>query len=111
MLTVVFSFGIAQFSLAQNFGLEQSAGKANYDVSGKTNLYTLITTIVQGVLAALAIVFFVFITYAGILWMKARGNEASVTEAKDMIFSATIGLIIIMSAYGLTTYILGKLNG
>lgn len=110
ILTIIFSLGIAQVSFAQNYGLESTAGKANYDISGNTNVYSTVTTVIQGFLAALSILFFIYITYAGILWMKARGNENLVKDAKEMIIGAIIGLAIVMSAYGLTTFVLGKLN-
>jgi hypothetical protein len=43
--------------------------------------------------------------YAGILWMTAQGNEQQVTKAKQLMFNAAIGMIIIFAAYALTTFI------
>lgn len=42
--------------------------------------------------------------YAGFLWMTAGGNEEQVTKAKDTIRNATIGLIIVLSAYSITIF-------
>ncbi len=110
VLTIIFSFGIAQFSLAQNYGLDDTAKKANYDTTGKTDIYSLLGTAVKGFLAALSIVFFFLITYAGLMWMKARGNQDEVTRAKTMVEEAIIGLVVSASAYALTNFVLGKLN-
>ena len=110
ILTLIFTFGLTQFSLAQGYGLKSVAEKADYDVTGKTNIFTMVATVIQAVLAVLSILFFIYLTYAGILWMKARGNETLITEAKDMIYNAVIGLVVVMSAYGLTTFVMGRLN-
>ena len=109
-MMVVFSLGVTQFSFAQNYGLSDTAEKANYDVTGKTDIYSLLGVAVKGFLAALSIVFFYLISYAGIMWMKARGNVDEVAQAKVMIEEAVIGLVVVVSAYALTNFILGRLN-
>ncbi|MEK7625403.1 MAG: hypothetical protein AAB467_03575 [Patescibacteria group bacterium] len=110
LLFVIIGLFVASTVLAANFGLDDTAGKANYDVSGKTNIYSLVGTIIQGFLAALSILFFFLLVYAGLLWMKARGNEQMVTEAKEMIMEAVFGLVIVMSAYGVTSFVILQLN-
>lgn len=46
---------------------------------------------------------------AGFKWMTAGGNEDKVGEAKKLMGAGVIGLIIILSAWGIATFILEKL--
>ena len=57
----------------------------------------------------MGIVFFVLIVYAGIIWMTSGGNEQKVTQAKQTISSATVGLAIVMISYGLSVFIMNRL--
>ena len=51
-----------------------------------------------GVVGSLALVMFI---YGGFTWMLAAGNAEAVKKGKDIIIWATIGLVIIFSAYAL----------
>jgi hypothetical protein len=37
--------------------------------------------------------------------MTARGNEKDVTQAKDTLVNATIGIILIVAAYAITNFL------
>lgn len=95
---------------AQNYGLNQTAGNANYDTTGKTDVYSLVQILVNALLAILSIVFFALVTYGGIIWMKASGREEEVNRAKTMIEQAVIGLAVLMAAYAITTFVFKSLN-
>lgn len=60
-------------------------------------------------LGILGIVTTVILMYAGFKWMTAGGNEDEVATAKKMITAAVIGLVIIMSSYAITTFIISSL--
>jgi hypothetical protein len=47
--------------------------------------------------------------YAGFKWMTAGGNEDDVATAKKMITAAVVGLVIIMSSYAITTFVISSL--
>lgn len=66
-------------------------------------------TIIETILGLLAIIFLILIIYSGIQWMTSSGNEEAITKAKKTIISATIGLIIILSAYAITYFIFNGL--
>lgn len=53
-------------------------------------------------LTFIATILFVLNIYAGYQWMTARGNDEQVGKAKATIWNSTIGLIIILGAYGIT---------
>jgi hypothetical protein len=61
--------------------------------------------IIGAVLAFVGVLFLLLIIYAGITWMTAAGNETTITKAKTLIINATIGLIIILAAYAITSFL------
>jgi amino acid transporter len=61
--------------------------------------------VIQGFLSLLAIIFIILVIYAGYSWMTAGGDEAKVTKAKDTIYRAIIGLILILAAYSITYFV------
>lgn len=65
--------------------------------------------IIQVSLGLLGIVATVLIIYAGFRWMTAGGNEDSVKTARQILFSAVIGLVIILTAYAVTNFVLREL--
>lgn len=71
---------------------------------------TAIGKIIGIALSFLGLIFFVLMIYGGFLWMSARGDGGQVTKAKDLIEAATIGLIIILSAYAVTAWLGGQLT-
>lgn len=95
------------------FGLDEVAENAEFKEIGKTTppaaLFDTVNKVVSGLLALTAILFFGLISYAGVRWMTAKGNEEFATKAKDTIEAAVIGLIIVAAAYAVTNFIFSKL--
>ena len=60
-------------------------------------------------LSLLGVIFIILIILAGYNWMTAGGEEEKVNKAKQMIYRAIIGLIIIMSAYAITYFVFTNL--
>ena len=54
--------------------------------------------------------FFCLAIYAGVLWMTAMGDPKKVDKAKDILTSATIGLVIIVASYVLTNAVLSGIT-
>lgn len=84
-------------------GLETTAKGGYGSLPAETNLPTIIGGVVGAALALVGVVFFLLILYAGFNWMMAQGKEEQVTKAKDTIFAAVLGLIVILGAYAITT--------
>lgn len=112
-------FVMAFFILAQgaaavtddNYGLGKTANTAfDNNVPVTDEPATIIGKIVGSALAFVGILFLILMIYGGIVWMMARGNEQEVAKAKDLIVSAVIGLVIVLSAYAITAYIGGELT-
>ena len=96
-------------SKAKNYGLDATAlegmGVKKATIDNNSNLSTIIGTIVGAALAFLGVVFFVLIIYGGYMWMFSMGNEQTATKAKEIIIAAIIGLVIVLMAYAITSYL------
>ncbi len=93
-----------------NYGLDASAQKIPAFTEQVTSynsnfLNTQVGSIIGLVLSFIGVIFLVLMIYAGISWMTAAGNQEKVTKAKDLIINAIIGLIIVLAAYAITSFI------
>lgn len=57
----------------------------------------------------LGIIAVVIILLAGFKWMTAGGNDDKVSEAKKLMGAGVIGLVIILAAWGIATFVLQEL--
>ena len=96
----------AQGLTPDSFGISQPAAAG---FRGSTDIRITIAYIVKVILSFLGTVLFLIFLWAGFLWMTAGGNEEKVGQAKSWITGAVIGLIIILAAYGLTTFVITQL--
>lgn len=66
--------------------------------------------IVRYIMTFLGIIAVVIILLGGFKWMTAAGNEDKVGEAKKLIIAGIIGLIIILAAFAIVTFVVGMTN-
>ncbi len=71
---------------------------------------TIIENIVKVSLSLLAVVFLILIIYSGFEWMTAGGSEEKVKKAKGRIKNATIGVIIVLFSYIITSFIFSTIE-
>jgi len=100
----VFVFS-AKAALAVETGLEATASQAGLR-SNQTDLGVLIGKIVGQLMGFVGVIFFVLMIYGGFLWMTAQGNEEQIKKAKSLITGAVIGIIIVFSAYAITSFVI-----
>jgi len=74
----------------------------------QTSVPEIVAKIIKFLLTFLGIIFMILILYGGFLWMTAGGNEDNVTKSKTIIKNGTIGLLIILSSYAITYFIIEK---
>ncbi len=74
-----------------------------------TPLPIIIARIIRAIFGVLGIVLTCLVIYAGFLYMTAGGDPAKTTKAKDIIKNAIIGLIIALSAFAITQFVLNRL--
>ena len=91
-----------------SYGLDTAAGGTG--LIQKSTPQQITGTVIGSVLSLLGVIFFLLIFYGGIRWMLAQGNEAEVDKAKQILVAAVIGLIIVLSAYAITTFIGNQLT-
>ncbi|MBP6859426.1 MAG: hypothetical protein KBC69_02290 [Candidatus Magasanikbacteria bacterium] len=103
---VASSFILTAPVLAQ-FGLKETARQAQY---GESDIYSYIGSLISIILSFVGIIFLAIMFYAGLRWMTARGNEEFATKAKDAMFAAIIGLILVVAAYGIATFIFSRIT-
>jgi hypothetical protein len=112
----VFSILLVNVSLAQettdkSFGLNATANSVDVYKNQKKIDYSedfltgKVGDIIGLVLSFVGVIFLIIIIYSGIMWMTAMGNDQRIEKAKNMIINATIGLIIVFSAYAVTNFI------
>lgn len=88
---------------ANNTGLTATAGASSF--GSATSLPVLIGRLLDIVVGLSGLLLFLLFTYAGIIWMTAQGDPAKVKKAQGMLSAATIGLIITLSAFAITNFV------
>ncbi len=101
---LVFAFGL------ENTGLDTAAQKAFGDKiplseASQQGFASFLGSTIGIALSFVGIIFFILMIYGGFRWMVSRGNEQEVAKAKEIIVAAIIGLLLILSAYAITTMI------
>jgi len=100
---------IAPIVLAQSdFGLTTAgkvSGLSGNALSRSGDIPSILGYLVSIILSLSGIFFFLLILYAGFIWMTAAGSVEKVQSAKSKMISAVIGLVIVLSAYALTSFV------
>ena len=106
-LPLFFLFVLGDIALAQtDFGLQYGEQLA----LGQANPQEILVNIIRVALGFLGIITVLIILYAGFLYMTAAGREDQIDKAKNTLRAAIIGLIIIMSAFGIATFVIDRLT-
>jgi hypothetical protein len=74
------------------------------------DLKTMFIAIVNFLLQSSGVIALLFVLYGGIRMMLSGGNQQVIAEAKQTVFNALLGLLIIASAFILINAILGTLG-
>lgn len=95
LFIVAISEFVAKGILFKNHGQKLGTSEA-------MGLFAQITNFIAGTIATFA---FIFMIYAGYLYVTAAGKEDNVTKAKQILLGAFIGLILAGSAFAITSSI------
>ncbi|MFH1745103.1 MAG: pilin [bacterium] len=109
-IVAVSLFATAHFAMAQNtdFGLNYAN---NVGLGGgDSDPRVVAVRILQLILTFLGIIAVVIIMYAGWLWMTSQGDEEKIRKAKQTLINAIIGMIIIMCAFLIVSWVLNNLG-
>lgn len=76
---------------------------------GQRDPRAIVASVIRVILGFLGIVAVIIILLGGFKWMTAGGNEDKVAEARKLIISGVIGLVIIMAAFGIAQFVINSL--
>ena len=99
-------------SARENLGkIGTETGLGEIQNEDNVEIYTRLASYLHVLLGLVGIIAAIYIIFAGIRWIRAGGNEQTVTEAKDTIKSAVYGLIVVFGSYALVNFVVLKLIG
>lgn len=112
--TLVFAVLFLAIFFVAKFALAQASPDLGLDYAAQTDLSAedpriIAARIIRIFMGFLGIIAVGIIMYAGWLWMTASGNSERIETAKKLLLGAVIGLIIILSAFAIASFILSKL--
>ena len=93
--------------LADAYGLDTAANSTGLK---KTSIPAFVGSIIGIALSLLGVIFLILIVYGGFLWMTAYGDKTKLDKAKDLITNAVIGVIIVIAAYTISSFVIGALT-
>jgi hypothetical protein len=103
---------LPMLALAQGTGPDLGLNYATAIGLGTQDIRTTISGIIKAFMGLLGIIAVVIILYGGFKWMTAMGAQEKVDEAKKLIISGIIGLVIILTAYAIAQFVVGAIvNG
>lgn len=92
-------------------GVEKTAEKADLEIDQSGDIINIIGRGINSVLGIMGVIAVVLIVYAGGLWLTAAGSDEKVKQAKKIIRTTVVGLLILGFAYGITTFIIALAVG
>ncbi|MFA5188217.1 MAG: hypothetical protein WC460_02550 [Patescibacteria group bacterium] len=87
----------------------QNLGQAVYGVETPQSPQILAALIIQTLLGLLGIISVAMILYAGFLYLTSQGQEPVLKKAKGILTTAIIGIVIILSAYAIASFITSQI--
>src|SRR3989338_7840586 len=103
---VFISFGTPAF--AQTEFIEEGAIAAGLPL---TSPIVIIANIIRILLGLLGFIFLFLVMRAGFQWMTSGGDATKIAKIRKSLTNAIVGLIIIFSAYSITSFVLNALLG
>ncbi len=77
--------------------------------TGTEDIRIIIARLIRAAFGFLGVIAVLIILYAGFLWMTAAGEVDKVDRAKKTLISAIVGLVILLSAFGITSFVISRL--
>lgn len=77
---------------------------------GTSDPVTIALNLINMFLALLALIAVIMIIIGGAQWLTAGGAEEKIEAAKKRIVAAIIGIVIILLAWALTTWVIGTIG-
>ena len=107
VLTVVVApaLTLAAGTLNVDTDLGGSVVSSNLNLGSKSPV-TIATNLINTAMLFLGLVAVVIILMGGFKWMTAGGSEDKIAEAKKLMSAGIVGIVIILSAWGIAKWVL-----
>ena len=110
LLLVVFLLWSTSVSAASQ--IEEGITQVDQTIAlSATSPIVIVLRVIQIALGVLGVIAVSLIIYAGFLWMTSAGSDEKINQAKKILRQTIIGLIIILSSWGITYFVLEKIIG
>lgn len=96
------------YNFANESGLNLTGKEAGYDPSLTPEPELMIGKIIQTILSFVGVIFLALMIFGGITWLTAQGDSQKVTKAKGIIEESIVGIIIIIIAYAVSSFLIGR---
>jgi len=108
----IFCFFPFLVKAANDYGTSDLATRVGFSTENMTKeiLLQKVGNFISIVLGLLGVVFLIFILFYGFQWMTAGGDSKKVQAAKDGIVNLVIGLVLVLSAYAITSFVIKLLT-
>ncbi|MDP3981976.1 MAG: hypothetical protein Q8P70_00250 [bacterium] len=98
--SIVLFFPMATSALNLNLQYPKFGGKSLNDIAGGADgLAVLIPWLYNALIGLSGLAAFVMLVAGGVTWMTAGVNPSAIGKAKDMIGSAILGLLLVLTSY------------
>ncbi len=102
---------IASAQLGQdlsNLGLNAFADNTNLGTN--IELIGTIARIINILLGFLGVIAVILVLWGGFKWMTAAGDEGKIGEAKKLMGAGVVGLVIILAAFAIASFVVNQLT-
>jgi len=109
IFTAVFSLVALPLMASAVVDLDVGLNYATATGLGTKDIRETIASIINVAMGLLGIVAVCIILLGGFKWMTAAGNEEKVGDAKKLLVAGIIGLVIILTAYAIATFVVSSI--
>jgi hypothetical protein len=109
VVAMVLAIAVPALVATPTLAIDLGINYANQTGLGNTDPRQIAANVINIALTCLGILAVVIIMIGGFKWMTAGGNEEGVEEAKKILMAGVVGLVIILAAWGLATFVLNSL--
>lgn len=111
-LAILCALAFPMLTMAQNsnnlFGTNEVSNGLNNSLQ-TTDPRAVVGRIINVVLGFLGVIAVAIILLGGFKWMTGGGNEDKVGEAKKLLGAGVIGLVIILMAWAIATFVINSI--
>ena len=109
-LSICLALGLALLAATPVLAQSDSAALVAESAGlGGGDIVQIIGTIIKVFLGLLGIIFLLLVIYSGFLWMTSGGSDKQVHRAKQMLINATIGIVITLMSFAITSFVLNAI--